>query len=98
LREQEDALSRQANAALQQKESTIQAVVQAAAEAQDAEHKSDLESTKEQLKTELNAKCEVEYAEKLAEVKSGFVNEFCQRVLSKNWRKECLQSMTWLKS
>lgn len=78
MREQEDALSRQANAALQHKESTIQAVVQAAAEAQEAEHKADLESTEERLKSELNAKYEVEYAEKLAEVKSGFVNEFCQ--------------------
>lgn len=75
LREQEDTLTRQANAALEQKESAIQAVVQAAAEAQEAEHKADLESTEERLKSELNAKYEVEYTEKLADVKAGFVKE-----------------------
>ena len=47
LREQEEVLSHQANAALQQKDSAIQAIVQAAAEAQEAEHKADLESTEE---------------------------------------------------
>lgn len=75
LREQEDTLTRQANAAMERNESAIQAVVQAAAEAQEAEHKTDLEFTEERLKNELNAKYEVEYAEKLAEVKSGFVKE-----------------------
>jgi vacuolar-type H+-ATPase subunit I/STV1 len=84
LRDQEDALSRQANAELQHKDSTIQAVVQAAAEAQEAEHKADLESTEERLKSELNAKYEVEYAEKLAELKSGFVKELEEKVSAIN--------------
>jgi hypothetical protein len=84
LREQEDELSRQANAALERKESTIQAVVQAAAEAQEAEHKTDLEFTEERLKSELNAKYEVEYAEKLAEVKSAFVKELEDKLYAIN--------------
>lgn len=75
LREQEDALSRQANAALQEKENSIQAVVKASAEAQEAEHKADLESTEARLKSELDAKYETEYSDKLAEEKSKFVKE-----------------------
>ena len=75
LREQEDVLSRQANAALQQKEDSIQAVIQANAEAQEAEHKTDLESMEKRLYSELDAKYETEYSDKLAEEKAKFVQE-----------------------
>lgn len=75
LREQEDALSRQANAALQAKEDSIQSVVQANAEAMEAEHKADLDSTEARLNAELDAKYETAYADKLAEEKSKFVQE-----------------------
>mmetsp|Transcript_25153 Transcript_25153/g.35425 ORF Transcript_25153/g.35425 Transcript_25153/m.35425 type:complete len:607 (-) Transcript_25153:70-1890(-) len=78
--EQEDALSRQATAALQQKESQIQAVVNAAAEAQQAEHEADLKSTEERLEREVNAKYETEYSTKLANEKAEFVQELQSKV------------------
>lgn len=75
LREQEDVLTRQANAALQEKENGIQAVIKANAEAQEAEHKADLESMEAKLNAELDAKYETAYADKLAQEKSSFVQE-----------------------
>ena len=93
LREQEDALSRQASAALQQKDSAIQAVVQAASEAQEAEHKADLESTEERLKSELNAKYEIEYEEKLAEIKSAHIKELQEKVSTINNLANQLQQL-----
>jgi hypothetical protein len=80
LRDQEDALSRQTSAALQQKEAGIQAVVNATKESLEAEHKANMESTKELLETELNAKYEVDYANKLAEEKQTFSDEMEGRV------------------
>ena len=80
LREQEAALSLQAQKALQAKEDSIQAVVQAAAEAQENEHKADLAATAERLDSELNAKYEIEYTERLTEEKAGFVKELQDKV------------------
>lgn len=84
LREQEDALSRQANVALQQKEESIQAVLSAAVEAQEAEHKADLESTEERLISELNAKYQEEYLGKLVEEKASYVKELEDKVATIN--------------
>jgi mitofilin len=75
LREQEDALTRQANAALQSKENGIQSLLQANAEAQEAEHKADLESLEARLNAELAAKYETAYNDQLAQAKTQFVQE-----------------------
>jgi hypothetical protein len=80
LREQEDAMSRQSNAALAHKEAGIQAVVTATQESLAAEHDANLNSQKEFLETELNAKYEVEYATKLTEEKQRFVDELEKKV------------------
>lgn len=80
LRDQEDVLARQSNAALQQKEAGVHAVVAATKESLEAEHHANLESTKQLLDTELNAKYEVDYANKLAEAKQSFTDELERKV------------------
>jgi len=80
LREQEDVLSRQANAALQQKEDAIQGLVKATTDAQAKEYEAQLVSTHERLEVELSAKFEAEAAKKLAEAKSQFMQELETKV------------------
>lgn len=80
LREQEDVLTRQTNSALQQKEASIQAIVAATTESLENEHTTNLSSTKELLETELNAKYEVDFSNKLSEEKQKFTDEMESRV------------------
>ena len=80
LREQEDALTRQANALLQEKEAGINAVVNATRESLEMEHETNLASTKEVLEAQLSAKYEAEFAQKLAEEKQKFSQDLQQKV------------------
>mmetsp|Transcript_3857 Transcript_3857/g.5898 ORF Transcript_3857/g.5898 Transcript_3857/m.5898 type:complete len:605 (+) Transcript_3857:162-1976(+) len=91
--EQEDALSRQATAALQQKENAIQSVVNAAAEAQQAEHEADLKSMEERLGREINAKYETEYSTKLANEKAEYVQELQGKVSQMEEMSQKLQKL-----
>eukprot|EP00566_Odontella_aurita_P008520 CAMPEP_0113599574 /NCGR_PEP_ID=MMETSP0015_2-20120614/42223_1 /TAXON_ID=2838 /ORGANISM="Odontella" /LENGTH=670 /DNA_ID=CAMNT_0000507727 /DNA_START=24 /DNA_END=2036 /DNA_ORIENTATION=+ /assembly_acc=CAM_ASM_000160 len=75
LREQEDGLTRQANAALQAKEDAIQSVVSAATEAQQVEHGAELQSASERIDRELRAKYEAEVGKGLADAKAAFARE-----------------------
>lgn len=80
LREQEDGLMRQANAALQQKDAGIESLVNATKESLEAEHEANLKSQMELLQTGYNAKYETDYANKLAEEKQKFVAELESKV------------------
>jgi thioredoxin-like negative regulator of GroEL len=80
LRDQEDALTRQANALLQEKEAGINAVVNATRESLEMEHETNLASTKELLEAQLSAKYEAEFAQKLAEEKQKFSQDLQQKV------------------
>jgi hypothetical protein len=80
LREQEDALTRQASAALQQKDAGIESLVNATKESLEAEHEANLKSQMELLQTGYNAKYETDYANKLAEEKQKFVSELESKV------------------
>mmetsp|Transcript_19515 Transcript_19515/g.27059 ORF Transcript_19515/g.27059 Transcript_19515/m.27059 type:complete len:610 (-) Transcript_19515:1142-2971(-) len=91
--EQEDAISRQATAVLQQKENAIQSVVNAAAEAQQAEHEADLKSTEERLGREIKAKYETEYSTKLANEKAEFVQELQGKVSQMEEMSQKLQNL-----
>lgn len=80
LREQEDALTRQATSAVQQKDASIEQVLKAATDAQQAEHEAQLVSAQERMETELNAKYETDYMEKMATAKAEFVAELESKV------------------
>lgn len=84
MREQEDALTRQTQTLLQQKDAGIQAVITATRESLETEHEANLNSQKELLETELNAKYEVEYANKLAEAKQAFIHDLETKVTTLN--------------
>eukprot|EP00559_Dactyliosolen_fragilissimus_P006348 CAMPEP_0184856316 /NCGR_PEP_ID=MMETSP0580-20130426/1510_1 /TAXON_ID=1118495 /ORGANISM="Dactyliosolen fragilissimus" /LENGTH=668 /DNA_ID=CAMNT_0027351291 /DNA_START=215 /DNA_END=2221 /DNA_ORIENTATION=+ len=80
LREQEDNLSRQANAIIQSKEQSIQSVVEDAAKAQTAEHEAELKDMRDRFQREIGAKHESEFGAKLAEEKASFLKELEQKV------------------
>eukprot|EP00548_Thalassiothrix_antarctica_P001958 CAMPEP_0194145858 /NCGR_PEP_ID=MMETSP0152-20130528/18876_1 /TAXON_ID=1049557 /ORGANISM="Thalassiothrix antarctica, Strain L6-D1" /LENGTH=616 /DNA_ID=CAMNT_0038846217 /DNA_START=27 /DNA_END=1877 /DNA_ORIENTATION=+ len=80
LREQEDALSRQANSILQEKENGIQALVNATRETLEAEHKANLASTEELYDAQFKLKYETEYANKLKDEKKKFLVEMEKKV------------------
>eukprot|EP00978_Attheya_sp_CCMP212_P014977 scaffold38427_cov52-Attheya_sp.AAC.8 len=80
LREQEDVLVKQSNAAVQAKEDSIQSVVQDAGEAMEIEHKAELESTAERVQREYDAKYHTEYRTKLAQEKAEFGKELEKKV------------------
>lgn len=89
LREQEDGLTRQANAALQAKEDGIQSVVSAAAEAQKVEHDAELQSASERIDREVRAKYEAEFGKEMADAKAAFARDSEEKLsvvekLSKN--------------
>lgn len=93
LREQEDALSRHANAAVQAKDESIQSVVNAAAEAQKAEHEAEIKSTTERIEREAKAKFEAELATTIAEEKAKFASDMETRVAAMEQMAERLKSM-----
>jgi len=93
LREQEDVLSRHANAAVQAKDESIQSVVNAAAEAQNAEHEAEIKSTTERIEREAKAKFEAELATALAEEKAKFASDMETRVAAMEQMAERLKSM-----
>ena len=93
LREQEDALTRQANAQLQAKEDGIQNVIKANTEALEAEHKADLESTEARLNAELDAKYEMAYNDQLAQAKAQFVQELEDKTNTISQLAEKLKNM-----
>ncbi len=93
MREQEDALTRHTQAVLQQKEAGIQAVITATKESLEAEHEANLKSQRELLETELNAKYEVSYANKLAEAKQSFIRDLDAKVATLDALAKKLEQM-----
>ena len=82
LREQEGAITKAANEAIEAKEKSIESVVNAAASAQKAEYEEALKTNTELLKAELGAKYEAEFGTKLAEEKAALVSELQKKVAS----------------
>jgi hypothetical protein len=80
LREQEYQLTKQANDAIDARDKSIESVINAAADAQQAEHEAALKSTEERLERELNAKYESEFGHKLAETKAQFTTELEEKL------------------
>lgn len=80
LRDQEHAITKRANEALDAKEKSIEAVVNAATSAQQAEYEAAHRSTIENLQTELSAKFEAEFGAKLAEEKAAMVADIEKKV------------------
>jgi len=79
LREQEDRLFKEANAKIQAKEESFQAIIDAAAETQKAANEATMKSTTDRLQREISAKAEAEFATKLAEEKAVFAQELEQK-------------------
>lgn len=73
LREQDDSMTRRANAALQQKDGQIKAIVDATTDSMASEHQAQLQSLQERLDTQLAAKHEVEYSRDIAAEKKKFI-------------------------
>mmetsp|Transcript_5896 Transcript_5896/g.8851 ORF Transcript_5896/g.8851 Transcript_5896/m.8851 type:complete len:468 (+) Transcript_5896:42-1445(+) len=91
LREQEYQLIKQANDAIDAKDKSMEAVIDAAAKAQQTEHEAALKSIEERLERELGAKYESEFGQKLAEVKKEFVDELEQKLAAIGSLSERLQ-------
>lgn len=80
MREQEYAITKAANEALQSKEASIESVVNAAASAQKAEYEAALKSTKDSLEREIGAKHEAEFGAKLAESKNSYIKDLEEKL------------------
>lgn len=80
LREQDDALKRQTSDLLQQKDDSIQSLLDASIDAQKAEHTADLKSKLQQLEEKLLLKKEAEYQSELASEKEKFAMELKEHV------------------
>lgn len=80
LREQEDGLTQQSNARMQEKENSIQSLMEAAANTQNLEHSAEIDSITDRLQKEYNIKYEADYGAKLAEEKHTFVKELEEKV------------------
>ena len=93
LREQEDALKRQANAAIQAKDESIQSVINAAAEAQKMEQEAEIKSTTERIERETKAKFEAEFATSSAEEKAKFAAEMESKVAAMEQMADRLKKM-----
>lgn len=75
LREQEDTITRQANAALQAKEESIQIVLSAQKQAQDAERLDILETEEKRLTLQIEAQYSQQLDEELAKIKDVHAKE-----------------------
>jgi hypothetical protein len=75
LREQEDELIRKTNAALQQKDAGIEAVIAATKNSLELEHEANLSSQKELLDAELSANYEIKYRNDLTAAKQQYLND-----------------------
>lgn len=80
LREQEGAITRAANEALEAQEKSIESVVTAAANAQKAEFDAAIKEAAERFDREYSAKYESEYGNKLAEEKAAYVADLKQKL------------------
>lgn len=80
MREREDTLMRQTNAALQEKDAGMEAILTTIKESLEAEHAANLESQKALLQAECSLHYETEYAQKLAELKEKFVTDLESKV------------------
>jgi len=80
LREQEFHLTKEANDAIEAKEKSFESVIEATANAQQAEHDAALKSTEERLEREIGIKYESEFGQKLAEAKASFVKEMEEKI------------------
>ena len=80
MREQEDRLTQQSNARLQENENSIQSLMEAAANTQNLEHSVKIDSITDRLQKEYNIKYEADYGAKLAEGKHSFVKELEEKV------------------
>lgn len=75
IRQQEDDLARANNALLQQKDDSIQALLQANTSALEQEHTLQLSSTIEQEKLKIEQKYQIQYEEQLSNAKDAFQNQ-----------------------
>ncbi len=91
LREQEYQLTKQANDVIDAKEKSMEAVIDAAAIAQQTEHEAALKSIEERLGRELGAQYESEFGQKLAEAKKEFADELEKKLAAIGSLSERLQ-------
>ena len=80
LREQEGTITKAANDALEKKDKSIQAVIDAATSAQQAEYEEALKSNTELVQSSLSARYESQFATKLAEEKANFIKDLNEKV------------------
>lgn len=80
LREQEGTITRAANEAMEAKDKSIEAVVNATASAQQAEYEAALSSNTELLQAKLSAQYEADFGTKLAEKKAAMVSNLEKKV------------------
>lgn len=80
LREQEGAITRAANEALEAQEKSIESVVNAAANAQKAEFEAAIKEAAERFDREYSVKYESEFGNKLAEEKAAYIADLEQKV------------------
>jgi hypothetical protein len=82
LREQDNELSTRMYNALQEKEATIQNVLNTALEAQQKEHEADKAAFEEIITAEIKSSLDVEYSKRLEEYKNHVAQELQQKVSS----------------
>ena len=70
MKEQEDGLTQQSNARMQENENSIQSLMEAAANTQNLEHSVKIDSITDRLQKEYNIKYEADYGVKLVEGKN----------------------------
>ena len=80
IREQEDALIRQSNTLLQQKEEATQKIVEKVIGAAEADYEAQLAAAKERLEIEIGAKFEKEFGNELKKAKTEYANELNAKV------------------
>ena len=80
IREQEDALIRQSNTLLQQKEEATQKIVEKVIGAAEADYEAQLTAAKERLEKEIGAKFEKEFGNELKKAKTEYANELNAKV------------------
>lgn len=80
LRQQEDALVKQANAVIQEKDNGAEAVIKSAIESQQAQLNEQLKSERERMEQEFNSHYEQEYAAAIAEKKGEFATELQEKL------------------
>jgi len=93
LRDQQDAMERQANSILQQKDANIQALVKEATDSLQAQYQAAFETVEERVKTEFDANNKKAYLEKLDEQKAKFINDIREKVAKIEQLSEKLQQL-----